>query len=72
MIFQLIVWAPTRERAIARMKRALDDTIITGKSVRPTLSDVFFYLLNLENRIGAVFLEVGHLLLSCLCMLESN
>lgn len=30
-LFQLIVWAPTRERAIARMKRALDDTIIIGK-----------------------------------------
>lgn len=30
-LFQLIVWAPTRERAIARMKRALDDTIIVGK-----------------------------------------
>jgi biotin carboxylase len=29
-VLQLIVWAPTREKAIARMKRALDDTIITG------------------------------------------
>lgn len=29
--FQLIVWAPTRERAIERMKRALNDTIIAGK-----------------------------------------
>lgn len=28
---QLIVWAPTRERAIERMKRALNDTIITGE-----------------------------------------
>jgi acetyl-CoA carboxylase biotin carboxylase subunit len=27
---QLIVWAPTREKAIARMKRALEDTVITG------------------------------------------
>lgn len=35
---QLIVWAPTRERAIERMKRALTDTIITdtsGKSRDP-------------------------------------
>lgn len=31
--FQLIVWAPTRERAIERMKRALNDTIITGKYI---------------------------------------
>lgn len=31
---QLIVWAPTRERAIQRMKRALNDTIITGKGGR--------------------------------------
>lgn len=28
---QLIVWAPTRAKAIERMKRALEDTIITGK-----------------------------------------
>lgn len=28
---QLIVWAPTREKAIERMKRALNDTIITGQ-----------------------------------------
>lgn len=31
MLSQLIVWAPTRERAIVRMQRALNDTIITGK-----------------------------------------
>lgn len=31
---QLIVWAPTREKAIERMKRALDDTIITGNLKR--------------------------------------
>lgn len=31
-LLQLIVWAPTRERAIERMKRALDDTVITGKT----------------------------------------
>lgn len=30
-LLQLIVWAPTREKAIERMKRALNDTIITGK-----------------------------------------
>jgi predicted YcjX-like family ATPase len=28
---KLIVWAPTREKAIERMKRALSDTIIRGK-----------------------------------------
>ena len=32
MILQLIVWAPTREKAIVRMQRALNDTIITGKT----------------------------------------
>lgn len=31
--FQLIVWGPTRERAIERMKRALNDTIIVGKYI---------------------------------------
>ncbi|KAG8382605.1 hypothetical protein BUALT_Bualt05G0094900 [Buddleja alternifolia] len=30
LLGKLIVWAPTRERAIQRMKRALNDTIITG------------------------------------------
>ncbi|PON79904.1 Pyruvate carboxylase [Trema orientale] len=32
LLGKLIVWAPTREKAIERMKRALDDTIITGGS----------------------------------------
>lgn len=32
MVSQLIVWAPTREKAIVRMQRALNDTIITGKT----------------------------------------
>jgi biotin carboxylase len=32
---QLIVWAPTREKAIVRMQRALNDTIITGKANDP-------------------------------------
>ncbi|KAJ4829695.1 hypothetical protein Tsubulata_023616 [Turnera subulata] len=30
LLGKLIVWAPTREKAIDRMKRALDDTVITG------------------------------------------
>ncbi|MCO5577678.1 hypothetical protein L7F22_031509 [Adiantum nelumboides] len=30
LLGKLIVWAPTRERAISRMLRALNDTIITG------------------------------------------
>ncbi|KAG6673228.1 hypothetical protein I3842_16G100400 [Carya illinoinensis] len=30
LLGKLIVWAPTREKAIERMIRALDDTIITG------------------------------------------
>jgi acetyl-CoA carboxylase biotin carboxylase subunit len=31
MCAQMIDWAPTREKAIDRMKRALNDTIITGQ-----------------------------------------
>ncbi|CAL9109493.1 unnamed protein product, partial [Musa acuminata var. zebrina] len=30
LLGKLIVWAPTREKAIERMKRALNDTVITG------------------------------------------
>eukprot|EP01018_Ginkgo_biloba_P014856 Gb_20361 [translate_table: standard] len=30
LLGKLIVWAPTREKAIARMRRALNDTVITG------------------------------------------
>ncbi|GJP32423.1 hypothetical protein CLOM_g17014, partial [Closterium sp. NIES-68] len=43
LLGKLIVWAPTRERAIERMKRALHDTIITGV---PTTID--FHKLILE------------------------
>lgn len=39
---QLIVWAPTREKAIERMKRALNDTIITGQ-----LLPLFIYVRSL-------------------------
>lgn len=35
IILQLIVWAPTREQAIDRMKRALNDTVITGLPAIP-------------------------------------
>jgi biotin carboxylase len=38
-MLQLIVWAPTREKAIARMKMALDDTVILlkGNAKHPPL-----------------------------------
>ncbi|GAU11807.1 hypothetical protein TSUD_75580 [Trifolium subterraneum] len=42
----LIVWAPTREKAIERMKRALDDTIITGV---PTTIDYHKLILDIED-----------------------
>ncbi|KAG2664914.1 hypothetical protein I3760_16G104600 [Carya illinoinensis] len=35
LLGKLIVWAPTREKAIERMIRALDDTIITGSHQFP-------------------------------------
>lgn len=37
MIAKLIVWAPTREEAIERMKRALKEMIISGKGVSTTI-----------------------------------
>lgn len=46
LLGKLIVWAPTRERAIARMKRALDDTIITGI---PTTIDYHKLILEVED-----------------------
>ncbi|KAI5057225.1 hypothetical protein GOP47_0027240 [Adiantum capillus-veneris] len=46
LLGKLIVWAPTRERAIARMKRALDDTIITGI---PTTIDYHRIILEVED-----------------------
>ncbi|KMT02123.1 hypothetical protein BVRB_9g207660 [Beta vulgaris subsp. vulgaris] len=42
----MIVWAPTREKAIARMKRALDDTIITGV---PTSIEYHKLILDIED-----------------------
>ncbi|KAL2557657.1 Biotin carboxylase [Forsythia ovata] len=46
LLGKLIVWAPTRERAIERMKRALDDTIITGV---PTTIDYHKLILEIED-----------------------
>lgn len=46
LLGKLIVWAPTRERAIARMKRALDDTVITGV---PTTIDYHKLILDVED-----------------------
>ncbi|KAI3453257.1 hypothetical protein Pfo_009920 [Paulownia fortunei] len=46
LLGKLIVWAPTRERAIQRMKRALDDTIITGV---PTTIDYHKLILDVED-----------------------
>ncbi|KAJ4963349.1 hypothetical protein NE237_023288 [Protea cynaroides] len=46
LLGKLIVWAPTRERAIERMKRALDDTIITGV---PTTIEYHKLILDVED-----------------------
>ncbi|WP_028987007.1 acetyl-CoA carboxylase biotin carboxylase subunit [Thermicanus aegyptius] len=46
MIAKLIVWAPTREEAIERMKRALQEMIISGKGVHTTIP---FHLRLLEH-----------------------
>ncbi|KAK6941217.1 Biotin carboxylase-like, N-terminal domain [Dillenia turbinata] len=46
LLGKLIVWAPTRERAIERMKRALDDTIITGV---PTTIEYHKLILEVED-----------------------
>ncbi|KAF9615485.1 hypothetical protein IFM89_023854 [Coptis chinensis] len=46
LLGKLIVWAPTRERAIERMKRALNDTIITGV---PTTIEYHKLILEIED-----------------------
>ncbi|KAK7841743.1 biotin carboxylase 1, partial [Quercus suber] len=46
LLGKLIVWAPTREKAIQRMKRALDDTIITGV---PTTIEYHKLILDVED-----------------------
>ncbi|KAL6330597.1 hypothetical protein AAG906_003204 [Vitis piasezkii] len=46
LLGKLIVWAPTRERAIERMKRALNDTVITGV---PTTIDYHKLILDIED-----------------------
>ncbi|CAH9057034.1 unnamed protein product [Cuscuta epithymum] len=46
LLGKLIVWAPTRERAIQRMKRALNDTTITGV---PTTIDYHKLILDVED-----------------------
>ncbi|KAG1332010.1 biotin carboxylase 1, chloroplastic [Cocos nucifera] len=46
LLGKLIVWAPTREKAIERMKRALDDTIITGI---PTTIEYHKLILDIED-----------------------
>ncbi|EFJ17428.1 hypothetical protein SELMODRAFT_154584 [Selaginella moellendorffii] len=46
LLGKLIVWAPTRERAIARMQRALQDTIITGV---PTTIDYHKLILEIQD-----------------------
>uniref|UniRef100_A0A2N9G0S9 biotin carboxylase n=1 Tax=Fagus sylvatica TaxID=28930 RepID=A0A2N9G0S9_FAGSY len=46
LLGKLIVWAPTREKAIDRMKRALDDTIITGV---PTTIEYHKLILDVED-----------------------
>lgn len=37
MVAKLIVWAPTRDEAIERMKRALKEMIISGKGISTTI-----------------------------------
>ncbi|KAH9314693.1 hypothetical protein KI387_023320 [Taxus chinensis] len=46
LLGKLVVWAPTRERAIARMQRALNDTIITGI---PTTIDYHKLILDIQD-----------------------
>ncbi|KAK9268743.1 hypothetical protein L1049_000504 [Liquidambar formosana] len=46
LLAKLIVWAPTRERAIERMKRALGDTVITGI---PTTIEYHKLILDVED-----------------------
>ncbi|KAL8120570.1 biotin carboxylase 2, chloroplastic-like [Apium graveolens] len=46
LLGKLIVWAPTRERAIERMKRALHDTIIVGV---PTTIEYHKLILEVED-----------------------
>ncbi|CAL0312555.1 unnamed protein product [Lupinus luteus] len=46
LLGKLIVWAPTREKAIERMKRALDDTTITGI---PTTIEYHKLILDIED-----------------------
>lgn len=46
LLGKLIVWAPTREKAIERMKRALNDTIITGV---PTTIDYHKLILDVQD-----------------------
>ncbi|WOL17220.1 hypothetical protein Cni_G26009 [Canna indica] len=46
LLGKLIVWAPTREKAIERMKRALDETIITGV---PTTIEYHKLILDIED-----------------------
>ncbi|GAA0147874.1 hypothetical protein LIER_07470 [Lithospermum erythrorhizon] len=46
LLGKLIVWGPTRERAIERMKRALNDTIITGV---PTTIEYHKLILEIED-----------------------
>ncbi|KAJ8444912.1 hypothetical protein Cgig2_015258 [Carnegiea gigantea] len=53
LLGKLIVWAPTREKAIARMKRALDDTVITGV---PTTIEYHKLILDIE--VGEVLISL--------------
>ncbi|KAJ8621371.1 hypothetical protein MRB53_029900 [Persea americana] len=46
LLGKLIVWAPTREKAIERMKRALNDTVITGI---PTTIEYHKLILDIED-----------------------
>lgn len=46
LLGKLIVWAPTREKAIERMRRALKDTVITGI---PTTIDYHKLILEIED-----------------------
>ncbi len=58
MISKLIVWAPTREQAMARLRRAIDDYVVAGvPTTLPFLHALSSYGPVLEGHFGTTTLE---------------